>query len=63
MVDRPAGYWRLGERFGARIAYNLGEGGMGVSGYYSTNITFEIPSPVLNDKSKLAVREPIILYP
>ena len=56
LVDTPVGYWRLGERFGARIAYNLGTGGMSASGYYSANVTFELPSCVKNDKSRFACR-------
>ena len=31
---------------------------MTASGYYSTNVTFELPSCVKNDKSRFAIRFP-----
>ena len=45
----PLLHLRLSERLASRIAFNLGDGGMGMSGYYSRTVVFEVPTPIMND--------------
>ena len=54
--DQPVGYWRLSERLASRIAFNIGSGGMAMSGYYSRTIVFEIDTPLKNDFPRRGVR-------
>ena len=52
----PILHLRLSERLASRIAFNLGTGGMGMSGYYSRTVVFEIETPIMNDFPKRGVR-------
>ena len=52
----PLLHLRLSERLASRIAFNLGTGGMGMSGYYSRTIVFEQHTPIKNDFPKRGVR-------
>jgi hypothetical protein len=52
----PLLHLRLSERLASRIAFNLGSGGMGMSGYYSRTIVFEIETPIQNDFPRRGVR-------
>ena len=52
----PLLHLRLSERLASRIAFNLGSGGMGMSGYYSRTVVFEIETPIQNDFPRRGVR-------
>ena len=52
----PILHLRLSERLASRIAFNIGSGGMSMSGYYSRTIVFEQSTPIQNDFPTRGVR-------
>ena len=53
--DRPLLYLKCSERRGSRVAFNRGEMGMSMSGFYTRTCKLEATGPIVNDDMNRAV--------